>query len=828
MSFKVPDDDDDSLPSTPDYRQKSTFGTTSSQASSTPAGAPSASFLGSSLMKAVGASPSQSQPQNQSPFALSGLDPNTPPIKNPFANPSASSKPPKSLFAPRPKSNSLGRSIRSSGIRKQSRLREEVVEDESDEDDDDDGQEEAPRSKTKASFQVDYGDDSDQDAEADQDDDNMYEPPQPARNRTAKAFMEDFDEYSDAEGEEVDDEDQGDMWLDMQGNEDDDLGDEDQDLGDFSDLMMLQTPAADQRVVREAEGIFRATASRVGMRRHSFRCATFARDIYNGASYAPVTEPPELILDTETLIARLYKDGFGLEEDDERLDEALAAVTAQLTALWNQYVDNLPPHSEEHAAEIGPPEQASSFEKAAYLATLALQLHHTRTGHNGRMTVPMPETLFRWLSEYHNPYPTQTQEVLQHKPCPASHSMFWPTVCMALLRGDVRDAQVLLQNAAWEKIKTNRRGEFEYTGRALDNVRRAVEETCVMLEECPARKGDWEIWNSDWALFRVKARGKLEQLRRFAEGKNASAFDINPSESTQSLTATARKAESQVPWEIYENLNVIFEIVLGAPDVILETAQDWCEATIGLFGWWDEAQGDKDSHIPASRSLASRTNGADGYMERLARSFQTAVDSQFHFNGLNPVEVGMACIFEDNPKAVISILRTWSLPVASAVAEIASLGRWLPPHQPSALYAFDELDAEDLEVLGVNPQDPDETDGLKDNTLIQYAQELANYKPMSSVQDSAGVTRDGWEVAIHVLGRMDSPQRSEETVGELVENILQEINVDSSEMVDKVWRLLNDLGMTQFAEQVAEVSFFPARSHYYLLAAQPVDAHFLV
>lgn len=812
MSFKVPDDDDDTLPSTPDYRRnasnKSIFDTTSSQASSTPAGAPSASFMGSSLMKAVGASPSQSQ--NQNPFALSGLDGNTPPIKNPFANTGApktntvSLKPPKSLFARSSKSNTpLGRSLRSSGIRKPSRLREEVVEDGSDED----KEGEAPRSRTKGSFQVDYGDDSDEDAEGDEEEEDAYEPPRPARNRSAKAFMEDFDEYSDAEGEEVDEDGAGDMWLDMEGNEDE-LGEENEDLGDVSDLMMLHTPAADQRVVREAEGIFRATASRAGIRRHSFKCATFARDIYSQAGYAPVTEPPELILDTETLIAHLYKDGFGLEEDDERLDETLAAVTAQLTGLWKQYVDNLPPQSEEHAAEIGPAPQASSFEKATYLATLALQLHHTRTGRDGRITEPLPETLFRWLSEYHNPYPTQTEEVLQHKPCPASHSMFWPTVCMALLRGEVEDAQVLLQNAAWEKVKTNRRGELEYSGRALDNVRRAAEETCIMLEECPAKKGNWEIWNSDWTLFRIKARGKLEQLRRFAEGKNVTAFDINPSESTQSLSATARKAESQVPWEIYENLNVVFEIVLGSPDVILETAQDWCEATIGLFGWWDETRGDKDSRIPASRSLAlaTQTNGAEGYMERLARSFQTAVDSQFHFNGLNPVEVGMACAFEDNPKAVIAILRTWSLPIASAVAEIASLGRWLPPHQPSALYAFDDLDADDLEVLGVNPQDPDETDGLKDNTLIQYAQELANYKPMSSVQDRAGVTRDGWEVAIHVLGRMDSPQRSEETVGELVENILQEIDVDSSEMVDKVWRLLNDLGMIQFAEQVAEVS----------------------
>lgn len=813
MSFKVPDDDDSILPSTPDYSRHGSkrlnFGgmpsstpagrPTSPHASSTPAGAPSASFMGSSLMKGVGNSPTQN------PFSLSGLDGNTPLVKNPFAtagsapkNSAVSSKPPESLFAPKPKSNTpLGRSVRSNQTRKPSRLREEVMEDQD--------EEMPPRNKTTGSFQVDYGDESDEE-DADYEEDDDYEPAHPAGSRSATAFMEDFDDYSDGGEEGEGEEGEGDMWLEM----DEDDQDMHHDIGDISDLMMLTTPAADERVFREAEGIFRATAKRSGVRRHSFKCATFAREIYSHAEYAPVTEPPELILDTESLIGRLYKDGVGAEEDDERLDETLAAVTGQLTGLWKQYVDTLPLQSDEHTAEIGPAPQSTPFEKATYLATLALQIHHTRTGIDGRMTEPLPETLFRWLSEYHNPYPTQVEEILQCKPCPASHSMFWPTVCMALLRGQVTDAQTLLQNAAWEKIKANRRGELEYNGRALENVRRAAEETCIMLEECPAKNGNWEIWTSEWTLFRIKARGKLEQLRRFAEGKNAMAFDIDPSENHQSLSAAARKAESQVPWEIYENLNVVFEIALGAPDVILETAQDWCEATIGLFGWWDETQGDKHGQIPISQSLAiaSQNNSAEGYMERLARSFQTAVDSDFHFNALNPVEVGMACVFEDNPKAVIAILRTWSLPIAAAVAEIASLGHWLPLHQPSALYAFDDLDMEDLEVLGVNPQDPDETDGLKDNTLIQYAQELANYKEMSSVKDKFGAARDGWEVAIHVLGRMDSPQRSEETVGELVENILQEINVDSSEMVDKVWRLLNDLGMIQFAEQVAEVSWF--------------------
>ncbi|POS71755.1 nuclear pore complex subunit Nup85 [Diaporthe helianthi] len=821
MSFKVPDDDDESsVLSTPDHSRHAKvkglfdFGNLPSttpaappppHASSTPAGTPSASFMGSSLMKAVGAS------NSKNPFSLSGMDDKTPPVKNPFAgagsapktNPTAPA-PPKNLFAAKQKQKSkapLGRSVRSSTTRKPSRLREEVL----DRDDDDEGDEEDEENATTrtggGSFQVDYGNDSDDEYDkSDEAEEEQDDAPVTSRNRSAKAFMEHFDEYSDGEGEE--DAGEGDMWLDMEHDEQDENG----EAMDDSDLMMLQTPAADEKVFREAEGIFRATAQRSGGRRHSFTIASIAKDLCSQANYATITEPPELILDTESLITRLYKDGVGAEEDDERLDGTLATISGKLIGLWKQYVDTLPLQSEEHAAEIGPAPQCLPFEKATYVATLALQIHHTRTGEDSRTTEPLPESLFRWLAEHHNPYPAQVQEVLHCKPCPASHSMFWPTVCMALLRGQVAGAQALLENAGWESVKANRRGELEYSGRALDNVRFATQDTINMLDLCPGKKGNWDISHDEWKMFRVKARGSLDHLRRFAEGKNRMVMDDEMSDDFQSLTAAARKAESQVPWEIYENLNVIFEIALGAQDVILDTAQDWCEATVGLFGWWDETRSQKGDRLFRSQALriGPQAMGFEGYMERLAHSFQTAVASDFSFNSLNPVEVGMACVFEDNAKAVVALLRTWSLPVAAAVAEIASLGRWLPQHQPSALYAFDDLDPEDLAVLGVKPGDPDETDGIKDNTLIQYAQELSNCKELASVRDNYGVSRDGWEVAIHVLGRMDSPQRSEETVGELVVNILEEMDVESTEMVDKVWRLLNELGMVQFAEQVAE------------------------
>ncbi|KAK0616103.1 hypothetical protein B0T17DRAFT_540228 [Bombardia bombarda] len=590
------------------------------------------------------------------------------------------------------------------------------------------------------------------------------------------------------------------------------------DIGDESDLMMLNTPAATERVRKEAEDIFRASAMQSGARRRQFRFAALAKDVYNQMGTAPIVEPPQLILSTEGLINRLYDDGVGEADDDEKLEDTLATVAGKAVALWKGYADKMPQSGEEHAAEIGPGPDASDFEKADYLANLALQIHHTRYDIDGReKNEPLPETLFRWLNESHDLYAGQVEEILRHRPSPACHALFWEAIFIALLRGKVGDAAKLLQNAGWGHVRRGSRGDYAYTDRALENVQRAAEDTVAVLESCPGFDDNWEIWGSDWTIFRVKAQGALEHLRRFAEGKvdslgESSMFGDSTTSSfrgSQSMAGLARRAESQVPWDIYENLNVIFDIVLGSQTAILGTAQDWVEATVGLFGWWDEKRNVNQKSAAFSRSqmlvLASEApDESESYLDRLARAFHAAVESDFHFNSANPVEVGMVCVFEDNVKGVVGLLRSWSLPIASAVAEIASLGKWLPPHQPSGAFAMEDLDMDDLEVLGMDPGAPDEVDGIKDSTLIQYATALAELEDFNGVRDKAGVERDGWELAIHVLGRMDSPERSEEMVGMLVRHLIEGLHVDSEAEVNKIWTLLNELGMIPFAEETAE------------------------
>jgi len=167
---------------------------------------------------------------------------------------------------------------------------------------------------------------------------------------------------------------------------------------------------------------------------------------------------------------------------------------------------------------------------------------------------------------------------------------------------------------------------------------------------------------------------------------------------------------------------------------------------------------------------------------------------------MSPVEVAIASCFEGNVNGVIGLLRTWSLPVASSVAEIASLGQWLPPTETRKPLPLDTLDMDDYALLGILPPTNDEVEGIKDTTLVLYARELAGV-------DNLSPQRDGWEIAIQVLGRMDVPKKSEETVAELLRDLLATLDKNAGTTVERMWRILNDLGMISFAEETAEVSF---------------------
>ncbi|KAI0450301.1 hypothetical protein F5B21DRAFT_491589 [Xylaria acuta] len=589
-----------------------------------------------------------------------------------------------------------------------------------------------------------------------------------------------------------------------------------------TDLMVLATPAADARIQREADDIYRASAMRSTMaQKKELKYGVLVKDLYSHMGFAATTEPDNVLLQTEDIVNRLYDEGVGTEDDEEKLDSTLSQVCIKLiNDVWTPHVESLPSSPDEHSAKVGPSAHAPAFEKAMYLANLIFRIHHTpplRTEFGGSRIPPLPEVLFRWQEDEHNLDINQIDIILRHRPSPAAHGLFWQAVFNTLVRGNITGTVRLLRNAAWESVKKTPRSESAYIGQALANIRRAVEDLCQIMEGCPSlSNSNWDIRSSDWTLFRLKAKAAQEALTSFAEGKDRSNFTSSRFTDSQistssggkpSLTGLARKAESQIPWDVYENLQSLYAILTGDPEAILAAAQDWCEATIGLFGWWDDGHNKRNRGLSHSRSTHSiyHAVGDEDFLDRLALALHTATESDFHFNSADAVEVGVASAFEGNVEGVIGFLRLWSLPIATSVAEIASLGRWLPPPEPQNLINMSEFDMEELEVLGMKQSaDPDDKDGIKDSTLIHYARGLRDRKHMSGLTPRGKVSRDGWEMAVQVVGRMDSHERSEQMVQELLQNVLSTVDENSRVTVDKMWRLLNDLGMINFAEDTAE------------------------
>ncbi|KAI1435215.1 hypothetical protein GGR50DRAFT_340883 [Xylaria sp. CBS 124048] len=841
-----------SSPATPDRRSNS-FGfsadhpsTTpagppppSSVASLTPAGEPSPSYLQSS----IGAMSSHSAASNKPKAPNFGK----PSMRSPQHNPKGGNEP-------------LGRSIRGS-IRQPSRLSKEYHgEDEEDEEnveeqDKEQGNEDAHNHRATGSgtFTMNLddtteGDDPEPDTSEDMDDgesegddyEDEYEEEE-----------EEEDEEEDEEGdedEEEDDQDDGEGGSDLDDDEresdveitmedapaddiDEDLIREIAETGAFrdsegidcnnTDLMIFTTPAANERMMKDANDLYRTSTMLSAMpQKNNLKYAMLAKDLYSNLSFATVSEPDNLLIQTEDIMNRLYDEGIGAEDDIEKLDSTLTRVCDELLSdVWASHTENLPKDDTEHSAKVGPGPQAPAFEKAMYLANLILRIHHIPPIQDEfrflRYPV-LPEVLFRWQEDEHNLDANQVDIILLHRPSPASHALFWQAVLSTLVRGNLKGTIRLLRNAAWEYVRGAPGGTPTYTGQALANIRRAVEDLCQVMERCPAVSDrSWDIRSSDWTLFRLKAQAARESLTSFAEGKDRSLaasnrFNGPPNifqSSESSLTGLARKAESQIPWNIYENLQSLYALIVGEPEAILTAAQDWCEATIGLFGWWDEGHNKRNQGLAHSRSIHSTYQAEDdeALFDRLASSLHMATRSDFHFISSDPVEVGIASVFEGNVGGVIGFLRLWSLPIAATVAEIASLGRWLPPPEPQNLMNMDEFDPTDLEVLGINPTiGPNDKDGIKDSTLIHYARSLKDRKDIVGSTSRGNVSRDGWEMAVQIVGRMDSHERSERIVEELLQGVLHTIDEGSRSTVDKLGRLLNDLGMVDFAEETAE------------------------
>jgi len=629
-------------------------------------------------------------------------------------------------------------------------------------------------------------------------------------------FTEDYEEHEDDENEDN-------YHYPQSGNsrsygyEDDDRSEEDEDhMGDYEqertpgDLIDMDERSTSD-IILATPGALRDSG---GFGTFSTRVKTsiygkLAKDAVSRIGLPGVDESDIVILKTEALVASLFEEG--LRNNDE-LHTALQVVSRELLALWaTHHEETVVYDSEEYTSIIGPGTRASNFSKANFLAGLTLKIHQLQPNNANTAsyskTQLLPEIMVQWMDEHHDPNPSQFEEIQAYRPSPASHPLFWDTILNGLLRGRVTAVAHLLSHAGWK----NARGEMDgilsagYKGIALANVEKVIASAVKTLNLCPAVKGDWNIRNDQWAVFRLQASKALDDLRIFAEGKNRDSHEhvaYGSSRLSDTYSRTAKKAESQVPWDVYQQLQILYSILTGDYKAVMANAQDWVEATVGLLAWWDEGKEDRRLALGRSQVGSRKTFSSDSdveiYLRKLRRAFDvvTTESSELHVQSTNPIELGLASLLEGDNEAVIIMLRAWSGPVSTAVAEIASMAGWLPRAEPQSLINMGSLDQDDMNTLGIDSS-PSKVDSVKDQTIIAYAKSIANRGTL----EAQGFTREGWEVAISLLGRLDSTSRVED----MIEDFLKGFSLDSAVTVDKLWSLLNHIGMYRHAEHAAEV-----------------------
>ncbi|KAL3427134.1 nuclear pore complex subunit Nup85 [Phlyctema vagabunda] len=664
----------------------------------------------------------------------------------------------------------------------------------------------------------------------------------PQRGSKDPAYDSEDDEEDYPDDDEYEDDSRNDYYTDEEREGDDVMSDEEAQSEEDEDMDDRETPrskparrrrdssnlqSTSQAALRQStEGLdLRGSLSNSVLDKKPFKFSRVAKDIYDNLGTPMVGESDDLVITTESIVTKLYVEDTNEENNQEALDLALTNVPTELVKIWELYDKNTASYdSEEYVTRIGPGPKAVPFTKANFIAGLALKIHHSLEADQrgfASSTKPLPQTLLEWIDEYHNPYPSQLQEIQSHRPSPAHHGLFWDTILNGLLRGKVVAVIQLLREAGWKNARIGaddiqeKPGQTGFTGLALSHVERVIGQACDVLQQCPAVHGDWDIQGSDWTLFRLRVSQAIEELKRFAEGRDGGRQQITAGEDFEfgmsaagrsgTFSKTAKKAESRVPWVIYQNLLTIYGLISGDLSPIVENAQDWCEATIGLVVWWDEAKNDRRLALGRSQAAyraSARDPEAKTYLRKLRRSFEIATSdaTDFQVNTMSSLEVALASVFEGDNEAVVGFLRTWSGPVSSAVAEIASLAGWLPQAEPRNLISMDSLDQDDLDLLGIDAPET-KSDGIKDSTLITYAKALSQRGEISTLSGNGmPLIKEGWELAISIIGRLDSASRSEEVVGDF----LKSFPLDAGATVDKLWRLLNDLGMTQHAESTAQ------------------------
>ncbi|KAF2768864.1 hypothetical protein EJ03DRAFT_383117 [Teratosphaeria nubilosa] len=555
------------------------------------------------------------------------------------------------------------------------------------------------------------------------------------------------------------------------------------------------------------------------------RYPDIARGFTSQAPAAALQEPDDVVLKQEEILSELDRLA---EQRAAQRDASITERVAELSQLWQKYANK-----ETKEAGVGP-EAKDGFSKASYIASLLLSIHHP---HSGRSTRPsrqivlskrgqahaasIPRALLDWLDTYHNPFPDDFDVIWRAQPSATAHDRFWDCVFACIVRGKFDRASRLLSEAQWEHAATAdedlNEDNAQYSEAQLDSIEHVIESCVSVIQASPALKyEDWDVKGGQWAAFRQVIRQAYKGLEIYAgeqDGGEAEAANrsTNVFGESMRMSTQSKKAESKVPWTIYENLKLLYGILLGHEDEIIDSSQDWLEAAIYLTAWWD---GEDSSAADLSRSQSLRESNhktrevdiapSSAYRKRLADAFLLVTDvddSVFTVKTIDSVQVGLSCIMVDNVESAISILRTWSLVVTSAVVQVAAIAGWLPQARPRGRYLQEQgFSSEDLMVLSHGPGQGGarrgEVEG--DEVLSEYANLLAEKAELKS-QDER-IVREGWELAIAVLGRLDDSAASSEKIRELLDRIA----LTDEARVDNILAACSAQGLSEQARAIAE------------------------
>jgi len=646
----------------------------------------------------------------------------------------------------------------------------------------------------------------------------------------------------DAEGEEEEEEEGGGGGGGGEGGEDDaDMTDEDQFTTHRRPKSQDHFAQSVISRVSAEESLSTPAIVQSGVKQQHYDLINLAHGLTPYIESPALHESNETILETERLMAGLA-DAFE-SSMPERRATVLADVSSELVDGWNTRLSLARRGARPGAA-------ATALSTASKLADLLLSIHHPRSisrqgrgsGSSQALVVPgsqaftpIPKILLDWLNTNRS-INSELDTVLKETRGYSRKAEFWDAVHASAIRGQFQNTLLLLQGANFEVAATAQEdlNAPGYSGHHLEYAREACRAATNLIRQCPAIiSDDWDIKGHDWTIFRQRIHQTFDDLQELAEGDSKSRysmsqsfqaphFGISQSQTSFNLSVASRKAESKVPWSVYENLSKLYQLLLGNEEELMSTATDWIEATFILTIWWD---GDEEAYPQGSlaasrRSLArsqrirtSDVTPVTAYCERLGAAFAAALnsgDDDLAVNTADRFEVGIACIIDDCVEGALQLLKGLSLTIASAVAEVASAGEWLKRKDGGV---YDELDQSDLMVLSYTEE---RIPGIskagisKDDLLAMYAQQLTAKSELATADGKS--SREGWELAVQVLGRMDDIR----VANERIQKILDELPLESSERVDKITELCHQLGLSSQALGISLVSKNTTNLHSWL------------